>query len=184
MKKSLIRKFLMVSAWLVLSAGVANAQSVYVGAGGGASKWNVEWTGGPTSDDSDTGYRAYVGYNFTEMWGAEVFYTDLGKTTGGPGSKVEATGFGAAGVFNLRFSDSGWRMFVRAGLANVETNGVGTVGANGKKDSVQGAFGVGFGYELTNNIVLRGDLDAVGIETADGKTTGVSLISLGFSIHF
>jgi OOP family OmpA-OmpF porin len=169
---------------LAIGASAVRAQSVYVGANGGVSNWNVDWVGSSSSDKSGSGYRVYGGYNFNDQFGAEVFYLDLGKTSGDPGSEIKGSGYGAAGVFNLHFGSSNdWVFIARLGLASIESTATGT-SADGKKTSAQVLAGAGIGYAVTKNLILRADLDATAVKTTDGQSGGVALISGGITLQF
>jgi OOP family OmpA-OmpF porin len=53
-------------AVLASAAGVASAQSVYIGGAGGVTRSNADCAGTVSCDNSDTGWKAYVGYNINQ----------------------------------------------------------------------------------------------------------------------
>jgi OmpA-OmpF porin, OOP family len=182
---SCCRKILGISAFFALSASVSFAQSTYVGIGAGFSQWNVQWENTSISDSRDPGFKAYMGYNFTDRWGAEVFFLDLGKTYGGGISQIEGVGYGLSGVLNLRLGkDAPWLLFARAGVANMRATGSASISASGTQTAILPALGAGLGFEVTKKLILRGDFDAVEIKTTDGKRPNVVLLSGGLSIRF
>ena len=69
-------------AVLASAAGVASAQSVYIGGAGGVTRSNADCAGTASCDNSDTGWKAYAGYNINPMFGVEVVGYDMGATTG------------------------------------------------------------------------------------------------------
>jgi OmpA-OmpF porin, OOP family len=185
MAHSCCRYFLGTIALFALSASAAFAQSTYVGIGAGLSQWNVRWEGTGVSDTRDPGFKAYMGYGFTDRWGAEVFLMDLGKTHGGGISQIEGIGYGLSGVLNLRVGkDAPWLLIARAGVANMRGTGSGSVSAGGEQSSIRPTLGAGIGFEVTKKLILRGDIDAVEVKTIDGKTPNVVLVTGGLSIRF
>ncbi|MEQ1879528.1 MAG: outer membrane beta-barrel protein [Burkholderiales bacterium] len=182
---SCLRKILGISALFTLFAGMSFAQSMHVGIGAGFSHWNVQWENTAVSDSRDPGFKAYMGYDFTDRWGAEVFFMDMGKTYGGGVSQIEGIGYGLSGVLNLRLGkDTPWLLFARAGVANMRGTGSESVSASGSQTSIRPTLGAGVGFEVTKKLVLRGDIDALEIETTDGKRPDVVLFSGGLSIRF
>lgn len=185
MQSKLSSRLLLAVILLASGTGLAQAQSVYLGINAGISNWNVDWIGFSSSDKSDSGSRFYVGYNFTDEWGAELYYINLGKTTATPAAEVKGAGFGLAGVYNLRFgSDKEWDMIARIGLASMKAEGKGPCTCAGDKTSAQALVGIGIGYEVTKNIMLRADLDITAVKTADDQNSGVSLLSGGITFKF
>jgi OOP family OmpA-OmpF porin len=84
---------------------------------------------GISSDDSDTSFKAYGGYNFTKNIGVEAGYEDHGETSmtavsdgsadsweaGDIGTDFEANGWYAAVVGRLPVS-ARWTLFARLGM--------------------------------------------------------------------
>ncbi|MGH8518452.1 MAG: outer membrane beta-barrel protein [Panacagrimonas sp.] len=184
MHKTLLIGIAAAAALSLAGAAAAQEKTAYVGANAGMTKWNVDWNR-TNEDTSGTGYRVYAGYNFHRWFGAEVFYWDLGKTTASP-AELKGSGYGVAGVYNLRFGrDQAARFMARAGLASNKATG-NTASRNfaGTKSSVNAAIGVGMGYDVAKNVMLRADLDLTSIEAADGQAGGVQMLSAGVTFRF
>jgi hypothetical protein len=167
-------------------AGAAAAQekTAYVGINAGVTNWNVDWNRS-NEETSGTGYKVYAGYNFHRWFGAEVFYWDLGKTTADP-AELKASGYGLAGVYNLRFGrDQAWRFMARAGFAsNKATGNSASRNFAGTKSSANAALGVGMGYDVAKSVMLRADLDFTSIQAADNQSGGVQMLSGGVTFRF
>lgn len=143
---------------LPAAAQSLNSSAFYAGANIGQSKVNLDCTAGLTCDDSDTAFKIFGGYSFTQNIALELGYVDLGKATlSGPGGKdeIKATAFDLTGVFSWPFSNSGFSVFGRAGLysGKLELSGV----DHGSKTTTDLTYGLGAGYDFNRNLGLRAE---------------------------
>lgn len=206
-------------------AFAADEKGWYLGAGLGQSKADIDnakinslfsgYTGGAstTSDETDTGWKLFGGYEFTRNWAVELAYVDLGKfltntraTTGGSTDvyryESEAKGWSIAGVGTAMVSDT-FGVFGKLGAFRWDldqkcsfTNGGGggtscTAPANRSASGTDLTYGVGLKYNLTEQTGLRLEWEQfkdVGNDSFTGSSgTGqadVDLISLGIQYTF
>lgn len=85
----------------ILLAGPAAAQG-YIGGGVGASN----------TDNTETSWKLYGGYQFNPTWGVEVAYTDLGRYKNGD---IESWSLAGTGTMPL---DAKWSLFGKLGAAS------------------------------------------------------------------
>jgi len=65
-------------AALTCATASAGAQTVYIGGAGGATRSSADCSGTISCDNSDTGWKAYAGYNVNPMFGVEMIGYDFG----------------------------------------------------------------------------------------------------------
>lgn len=140
------------------------------------------------STDTVAGVR--LGYQFTENFGAEVFYTGVGKFTGnitGGGTvsgKTDAYGIAAVGTIPL--SDA-FAIFGRLGLASAKTTGKTSGGLSISATRNTATLGIGGQYNFNKNIGVRLAWDRYGASVNTGTGTNNfndSVVSLGAIYNF
>ena len=152
----------------------------YVGAGVGTAKGTGSGTAGAAqysaNSSRQTSGKIYGGYQFTQNWGIEAQYTDLGRynytLTSGAASdtgSAKAKQWGIAGTGTLPLSNNFYLM-AKLGLSanrvsltptSVTSGGVTTtVGGNGSKTDL--LAGIGAGYNFDKNIGLRVEYENFG----------------------
>ena len=116
------------------------------------------------SDESDTGYRVYGGYEFGPHVGVEAGYEDHGETSftaesdgtgysweaGSVGTRFESDGWFAAVVGRLPLSER-WTLFARLGLYSWETTETFTEPSGTTVDKNSGTdatYGAGVEYDV------------------------------------
>ncbi len=123
MKKSL---FAMGAAALLSTAVIAgpNSNGAYIGVGFGATGYAddnyVQDVGRTGLDKSDTGYKIYGGYQFNNIVGVEVGYTDYGKFSAAQDYIQEANAMSVGANVGYSFLDGQLRPFGIIGLGYVD----------------------------------------------------------------
>jgi OOP family OmpA-OmpF porin len=177
---------------LALAAGSASAQA-YFGAGGGLTYNDVDCRGTLRCDREDTGFKAYGGFMFTPVLGAEVVYFDLGRAAASvpfngtvAEAEVETTALGLALAFNGLIANN-LTGHARLGLANVDSKGTARIPgafASEMKSSGQAFVGLGLGFHFAPNAALRADYDAVGAKDIGNESYTATLLSVGVGFRF
>lgn len=117
---------------------------------------------------TDTAGGILAGYQFTRNWGAEAFYTGVGKSTAQDIARTaninsKADAFGVVGTGTLPLSDA-FSLYGKLGYASVKTTvsctavvGGAACGALGPSNATRGAatYGLGGVYNATSNIGIR-----------------------------
>lgn len=199
---------------LALSAalGVSSAQAAdtgfYVGGSLGQSKVSdfsgsdidaelatLGLTSSTSTDDTDTGWKAFAGYRIMKYLAVEGAYTNFGEATAtsiitAPGagvvnSKIEAESWTVSALGILPLGDK-FSLFARLGVnlwdIDVSATGTGTGGTASASDSDDGTdwvYGVGAAYNLTKNLSVRGEWERYDFDDGD-----VDLLSAGVSWNF
>src|SRR4029453_12634116 len=109
-------------ALMAATAAQADTQpGFYAGAGIGSAKVGDDISG---VDDSDTGFKIFGGYTFTENWGVEVSYFDFGEASvsgGNVSASVGVTGLSASAVGRLPVSDM-FAVYGKLGFASYDVD--------------------------------------------------------------
>ena len=155
-----MNKLLMAAAIsTTLLAGTAAAQG-YVGGGFGSAK----------TDNHETSWKLYGGYQFSPMWGLEAGYNDLGRYRG-----ARLSSGTLAGTATMPFGDK-WSLLGKLGAA---FNRPRFAGSSNRTDLL---LGVGLGYSFTPHVGVRLEYEdfgklsksAVGGD-AKGRNVGLSV---------
>lgn len=192
--------------------GVASAQAAdtgfYVGGSFGQSKVNdfngadidaelslLGLTSSTSTDDTDTGWKAFAGYRFMDYLAVEGAYTNFGEATAN--SIVTAP---LAGVVNTKLETDAWTLsalgilplgdrfslFGRVGVNfwNIDVSATGTGGgvtatASDSDDGTDMVYGVGAAYNFTNKLGVRGEWERYEFDDAD-----IDFLSAGISWNF
>jgi OOP family OmpA-OmpF porin len=178
---------------LALAAALASAQTVYLGASGGSTRSNVDCSGTISCDKSDSGWKAYAGYNINPLWGVEVLGYGMGTIRGSVGfpgigvvnADFRTTGFGVAGAVNVPLG-SRVDLIARLGVGSNRLKVNLTSGSLSGSDSETSAhllWGVGVGFKVTPNLSIRTEIDGTSATYA-GERFDSTLISAGLSVKF
>lgn len=187
---------------VALFAGVATLASPVAFAGDsnayaaldiGRSHMKDGCTGVPatmTCDDTDTAYRLAGGYQFTPMWGMEVGYADLGKTSMGGtylgaavtlDAKASSLQLAATGTFPVSdaFSVIGKLGIARNELKVSATAAIAGVNAaaSATENKTKATYGIGVQYDFSKSISARAQYEDFGT-FGDDATTGTSKVTL------
>lgn len=201
-----------ISAVSLLASGAALAadDGFYIGLGIGYARPDFD-TGGlkaaagaavtaVSSDSSSFGFTEYGGYRFNQNFAVQASFTDLGKydfTATRPAAtpatgKVTINGFGLAAVGTIPLAND-FSVFGKVGAffstLNASTSinlfGAGTTTGN-KERKVVPNIGIGLDYNITNNIVLRGEVERFQGMGTNSRTirTDLNLFSAGVYYKF
>ena len=133
----------------------------YLGAGLGRSHMDpdTDGTGYSVDDKHDTGYKVFAGYDFTERFSLEGYFSRLGKAELSPNGEVKYKDFGLSALYYVYKSQQphiGWGVFGRAGLGRMKNNADIPYERDNDNHIMLGA-GVEYGFE--NGFALRADAD-------------------------
>ncbi len=141
---------------------------LYIGAGvGDASVEEGDF------DESDTGYKAFVGYNFGVIplvdLAVEASYVDFGSQSSGP-FNIEATGVNVFGLAGLSFGPFG--IFAKAGTISWDAD-FSAGPASGSASGTDPAYGVGARLAL-GSFAVRAEYEVYDLDTTDVEMISVS----------
>jgi OOP family OmpA-OmpF porin len=192
----------------LVAVSQASAQGFYIGASAGKSDIDNDIaipgliTSG-TVDGKDTGFKIFGGYQFSQYFGLDLAYVDLGKASyggsyfGSPvtGGTVEVWGlnFSAVGTYPLNPS---FAVFGKLGLFSWEAKWSDVTGGVPFSSTDNGAdlsIGVGLSYNFTKNFSARfewerfkaggGEDFITGLPNLTGSAN-IDLLSLGVVYKF
>jgi OOP family OmpA-OmpF porin len=133
----------------------------YGGLGGGISRLEPETRGTSRVDDSnDLGLKFFGGFNFSERFALEGYYSDLGEAgMASPRGSIEYKTFGVSGLFYFlreNRSHEGWSLFGRLGVGRMRNSS----DLNFTRDhDYHIMYGGGIEYGFKNGFALRTDVD-------------------------
>ncbi len=179
------RTLLALAASLACSATLAQG---YVGASFGVSQQGVNCSGWSSCDKSDTGYKLYGGYKFSQIAAVEFGYTDFGsvRLSSGPlAGRYSATALTVGGAFFLPLAPK-LTGIARLGLASVDADysaAVGPFGNSASDSSIGPYLGLGLSYALTPKLSVTGSFDYLRADYPRGSG-GATLFGIGLSYAF
>ena len=152
--------------------GGADNHSWYLGAGLGITELDPDTgaTGYSVSDERDTGFKLFGGYDFSERLTVEGFYTDLGSAQlsnpapSQPDGTIDYSTLGASVLWYFirngenkgRDLRKGLQVYAHGGLSFLSNS---SSVAFSQDNSVQLQYGAGLEYGLNNGIALRAGID-------------------------
>jgi OOP family OmpA-OmpF porin len=157
---------------LATPALAADEGGVYVGAGIGSMGVDV---GGFSGDDF--AYKVFGGWMFNPYIGAELEYLD-GGTAEDRGVEIDVSGFNASLKGAYPFTDQ-FSVFAKVGMLFWDAD-VSSFEVNGSDDGEDFSWGVGLGFDFSDNLGVT--LEYQGFEIEDTDT--VDLISAGLVWRF
>lgn len=204
--ESHVNKTILAVLLLALSATPVMAQqksatTTYIGASAGyaisdiAKDFGNEAYVSPATkkDDSATGFKVYGGVLWG-TWGLELGYYNLGSykaESNIDADKFAVNAFAVSAVGSWPLNDK-WLLTGKVGLAPTKTKytcekNCGGI-SNNEKTSTAALFGLGLGWQIDRNLVLRADWDMLaGAKTnalnAD-KSYSYNMFSLGLEVRF
>lgn len=177
------------AALLTLAVGGAHAQA-YVGGAIGLSKLDLDCTGTTRCDDTDGGYKAYVGYAdpTSKHFALEAGVIDFGEANYDvpPATlAIETQAFYMAVAVRWNFTGN-FGGHTKLGFANVKTTC--SVAAPGFFGSISETdtrvfVGLGLDYAFTKNLKAVASIDGSKADCA-GESGTVSLLSIGAQYSF
>ena len=201
------------SAIILMASSFASAEysSWYMGANVGQSNadFNAQDVGRKvagasltansiTSDDTDTGYKLFGGYQFNEYFALEGGYFNLGESSftinttpaGRFDSKTSVSGFNLDAVAIWPIADM-FSMYGRFGVNYAEakndysTTGIVTV-ANSSSKEKKGdyKYGIGFQFKFSDNVDIRVEGERYRVTNIPGNKDFIDLASVGLTYRF
>ncbi len=133
----------------------------YLGAGIGRSHMDpdTDETGFSVDEKHDTGYRIFAGYDITERFSLEGYYSWLGKAELSPNGELKYKDFGLSAlyyVYKAQRPHMGWGVFGRAGVGRM-LNDADIAYERDNENHIMLGAGVEYGFE--DGIALRIDAD-------------------------
>jgi OOP family OmpA-OmpF porin len=134
----------------------------YAGAGFGLSRLEPDRNGTiyRVDDKSSSGYKLYVGYDWSEKIAIEGYFSDLGEAKMSPEGEVSYKDLGASGLYYVYQQQGeqhkGLEAFVKVGLGWMKND------SELKYERVHNShvmLGLGAAYRLDNGLSVRADLD-------------------------
>ena len=156
----------------------------YAGAGLGLTYVAPEGQAGgwSTSDDQDSGWKLYGGYQFKRLWSAELSYVDGGAASLGnvdpalealiPGASIDYSTPSLMAVRWLKDRNASTNAFLKLGVSFIDNNASDSRIPYEKQTDVQLAAGLGAQFKFAERWFLRGDVD---FYDRDHYYAGVSL---------
>lgn len=186
-------------------SGTASAQASpwYLGIGGGQSSTSIDMTGiSGSSDETDTAWKVFGGYQFNQYIGAEVGYVDLGSASFNGTLSQPIPPFPAGTATNGSFDSTAWFLTAVGSLpfgqnfaaigklgvsysdtdANVTVGGVsGTVSGR----TTQPTYGLGLRWDITNMFAARAEWDRFRVGGGDiGDKSDIDMFSINAIVKF
>lgn len=168
------------SLLLLAATGTAGAAAikledkVYVGAAAGVS--NIDDTvGGVRFDDDDTGWHAFVGYDFSNAFGVEAGWVDMGEYNVGA-TELGLDG-GTVALTGRMPIVPNWSIYIKGGAFFWETESS-TAGVS--TDDIDFLAGAGLRFQVPNN-------ENFGVRaewTYFDSTPQIDMYSLGLEVRF
>ncbi len=198
----------LVSAFLFCSAPIsaqANDERSYVGLGLGQSTygWRNNSTGGSdfcpvgatviNCEDSPTGYKVFLGYNFTPYLGGELSYYNAGKGSillDDPGNSIRQLvilnggAVSAVGTLPLGPAFVSARVGIAASTVSRKDNQAGARIYSADRTKASPIIGLGMGATVWRSLALRLDWDRVRAETAFNEKFEADLYTLNVMYRF
>jgi len=176
-----MKKILGIILALTIS-GIVLAESrpgPYAGIGLGYSKFedlDILEILGASVDDTDTGWKIYGGYNFSESLGGEMFYADLGSFSASAAKHitVDTKTFGVAGLYREEVG-SRVELFGKIGIHNWEAD----FNVISDSDDIGMMFGLGANINITGNISGRFEYEKFDLDGDD-----IDMLSVGLQYNF
>jgi len=151
-------------------------------------------TGTVSLDEEDFGWKLFGGYNFTQYFGAEFAYVDLGSVdvdfsitaplAGSGTAEVDVDGFTFMGVGRYPIQPN-FEVFAKVGAFVWDAEGDVTVTVGGisatvgdDDDGTDVVFGLGASYHFTNNVGVRAEWERYNTDNS------VDFFSLGLEYRF
>lgn len=161
---------------------------------------------GTTIDDTDTGWKAFVGYRFNPFFALEGGYVDLGKATfltnivSAPPPYVapfqihgtaEATGYNLTAIVGMPLGSAAF-LFAKGGAFYWDADFTETIPGGGTRvarseSDTKLTYGAGLELGLSHGLRVRGEwerFEEVGSGIGGRKGTDVDLASVGLMFEF
>src|SRR5512133_2597884 len=151
-----------------------------------------------SSDDRDSGYKLFGGYQFNRNWALEGGYFDLGRfgftantvPAGSLSGNIKLRGVNLDAVGTLPITEK-FSAFGRVGVNYAEardtfsgSGAVSVINANPSKREANLKFGAGLQYDFTPSLGMRLEAERYRINDAVGSKGDVDMLSVGLVYRF
>jgi OOP family OmpA-OmpF porin len=171
----------------------AHAAGAYLGANVGSVEHKFNVNGDSTTEDK-TGAKVYAGYGFTDHFGIELGYANLGKVNAALDNGVnsaslryEAQVLYLAGTATLPVS-AGFSLFAKGGVVANYAKGTVTFNGdtkNGRAGNGTGMFGIGAAYNVSPKLSVVAEYENFGKVLEKNETnTKAQMVSVGLRYTF
>jgi OOP family OmpA-OmpF porin len=147
------KKFIVCATAVMLASGAFAVQADddtgwYAGIGWSRLDGNFKDVDDLDFDDSDDTFQIKGGYMFTDVFGIEAGWLDLGDYRGGSGIKIDADAFWLAGVANWSVAEQ-FDLYAKLGAFFVEVDSDQVIPGRGafKENETETELGGGVGAE-------------------------------------
>jgi OOP family OmpA-OmpF porin len=166
----------------------AQAEGAYIGANVGRSELKLSIDQEGTNKKSNTGYKAYAGYDFTQNFGAEAGYVDFGKvnrTIDGTTLEAKSHAFYAAATGTLPLNEQ-FSLFAKAGVSQNRTKiSISDASGSESKNKTSAIFGIGAAYHFDKKLSLVAEYENFGkVASEGGDKLKADLLSIGLRYKF
>ena len=157
---------------VITTASIADNHSWYLGAGLGITELDPDTgaTAYSVSDEGDTGFKLFGGYDFSERLTVEGFFADLGSAQlsssapSQPDGTIDYSTLGASVLWYFIRNGENKGKDLRKGLQVYAHGGLSFLNnssslAFSQENSVHVQYGAGIEYGLNNGIALRAGID-------------------------
>ena len=147
----------------------------YLGMGLGRSelKPDTDGSGFSLNDKNTTGYKLFVGYDLTERFSLEGYFSRLGQAKLSPNGKIKYKDLGISALYYLYKSQQphvGWGIFGRGGIGSMKN----TANIPYERDNDNHIMlGAGLEYGFNNGFALRIDAD---LYDADARLIAINVL--------
>jgi hypothetical protein len=159
------------------SNGVSNiANPYYFGGSIGAAQGSDYCSGEFNCEDTDTAWKVFGGYKFTDRLSAEAAYLNLGDIhKNGENSDISA--FGAYGVGTLPVTEQ-FDIFAKVGATRWSSDNT-----SSDQNGFSASYGVGAKMNINETTKLRAEWEKVlDVETSNTESTDVNMLSVGIEL--
>ena len=158
------------------SAANGLSNPYYFGGSIGSSDGTSYCDGETSCEDSDTAWKLFGGYKFTENLSAEGTYTNLGDMhKNGENSDISALSANAVGSVQLTEK---FDIFGKVGAMRWSSNN-----SNGDRDGFGVTYGVGAKMRMSESTKIRAEWEQFpGVETSSSQETDVNMLSIGVEL--
>lgn len=158
------------------SGGSGVANPYYFGGMIGPSEGSSYCSGATSCEDSDTAWKLFGGYKFTDKLSAEGSYVSLGDLHKA-GSSSDVSALAAHAVGTLPVTDQ-FDVFGKLGLMRWSSDNTA-----GSESGFGATYGVGAKMHLSETTSLRAEWEKYpGIETSPTEDTDVNMLSVGVEL--
>jgi OOP family OmpA-OmpF porin len=170
----------MVTAALACATDARAQTGFYAGGSIGQSHYKEQSPLSAPIDSANTGFKAYVGYQFNPLISIELGQAELGSFQAGVNS-LKPSGAFLDLVSNVPIAPQ-WSLLARLGAFDNRTLRV-VGGSSVLEKATNVKVGTGLQYELSPHTALRGEWERYGARV-NGQTANTDLYTLGVVVRF